>query len=752
MTKDKLPDRVAGVNNYFKINMPLQIKCYSYRRVSSRSQLASSSNKASDREDIRDSLITQEENAERWVNNHEKEGFVLDTQLRLEDRAVSASVGINLAKGKLRDFLEYCKDGTVRRGSYLLFDKWDRGSRGNVIQQFNLLQGLFEYDITIVTVYNNQRYSSKILDSESHKIWILVGEMIAAYAFSQNLRNTAKNAWIRRRTASIEEGKVLNGVCPSWLIQKDGKYHLIAEKAIIIRRIFTEYVNGYGCMLISQSLNSDGIPTFTGRGYWSSARVSSILRNKAIIGYHTFQAERLENSRKPTPIKADGTEGYEEHKIYITDEELISDALWTKAQNIRLLKGTKRGAKFNYSILEKLLYCGYYNNMSADINDRGKIRLITRGKDARYSIFQSDKFIQSLEGGVNQYWRQDCLEVAFINSMILTSLKVESDTEDLAIADLRNGIATLDIDIDNKQKLVQQRNDDLDTLDMSPESRQDSHSRITKFQVEIKALSTKRNTLDKELEEALTEIGSEDDIKTIQDSYLSNLGNSKVISSINIKLRESVKAIYLYSLGISYNDKAFRTLMRRINKIGLEYADKGYKFKPISLKEFEDMTPTKFEYCPYLYFHRIFKHVPKMDKSLDTEQKRIDINVMNRFRRAIYNYPRLPTTNKLNRFFIVSLVNKRVFVFKTKDSNLGRNRLSPLCEGIEWGYNGAHVIGTVEAYDKLHSSKMSYSAKFGVRRVKEGHNFYNSMVFEKPYIELQKRPHSPTLGTPIELS
>ena len=163
--------------------MPLQIKCYSYRRVSSRSQLATSSNKGSNKEDIRDSLITQEENAERWVKTHKKEGFVLDTALRLEDRAVSASAGINLAKGKLRDFLEYCKDGTVRRGSYLLFDKWDRGSRGNVMQQFNLLQGLFEYDITIVTVYNNQRYSSKILDSESHKIWILVGEMIAAYAF-----------------------------------------------------------------------------------------------------------------------------------------------------------------------------------------------------------------------------------------------------------------------------------------------------------------------------------------------------------------------------------------------------------------------------------------------------------------------------------------------------------------------------------------------------------------------------------------
>ena len=732
--------------------MPLPIKCYSYRRVSSRSQLGDKSDKVSDEEDMNDSLSTQGRNAAKWVEERKDKGFVLDTTFRLEDRAVSASMGINLAKGKLRDFLEYCKDGTVRRGSYLLFDKWDRGSRGNVMEQFKLLSDLFEYDITIVTVYNGQEYSTKIFDVESHKIWVLVGEMIAANAFSNNLRHTAKQAWVRRRVDSIEKGKVLDGVCPSWLTRKDGKYFLIPENAVIIRRIFSEYINGYGCMLISQGLNTDGIPTFTSKGFWSSGRVSALLRNKAIIGYHTFKAERLEFDRKPRPIKADGTEGFEEHKIYITDEELISDATWTKAQNIRLLKGTKRGAKFNYSILEKLLYCGYYNNMSSGLDDRGKIRLITRGKDARYSIFQSDKFIQSLEGGINQYWRQDCLEAAFINSMILTSLKVESETEDLAISDLRNGISTLDLEIDNKQKLAKQRNDDLDTLDMSKESRQDSQRRITKFQLEINELSSKRNTLNKELEETLTEVGSEDDIKTMQNSYLSNLGNAKIISSINIKLRESVRAIYLYSLGISYNEKEFHTLIRRVNRIGIEYANKGYKFKTISLKQFEDMTPTKFEYCPYLYFHRIFKHVPKVDKTLDNNQKRVDMDVMNKFRRAILYYPRVPTTNKLNRFFVVSLINKRVFIFKTKDSNLERNRLSPLCEGIEWGYNGSHVIGTKEAHKKLYSSKMSYSAKFGIREVKEGHNFYNSMVFENQYIELQKRPHSPNLGKPIKSS
>ena len=725
--------------------MPLQIKCYSYRRVSSRSQLATSSNKGSNKEDIRDSLITQEENAERWVKTHKKEGFVLDTALQLEDRAVSASVGINLAKGKLRDFLEYCKDGTVRRGSYLLFDKWDRGSRGNVMQQFNLLQGLFEYDITIVTVYNNQRYSSKILDSESHKIWILVGEMIAAYAFSQNLRNTAKQAWIRRRVGAIEKGKVLDGVCPSWLTRRDGKYYLIPENAIIIRRIFSEYINGYGCMLISQGLNTDGISTFTSKGFWSSGRVSALLRNKAIIGYHTFKAERLEFDRKPRPIKADGTEGFEEHKIYITDEELISDATWTKAQNIRLLKGTKRGAKFNYSILEKLLYCGYYNT-TGTLEERGKVRLITRGKDSRYSIFQSDKYTQSLEGAVNQYWRQDCLEIAFINSLSFTTLKLESDKDDLLTTELNNKIATCEIEIDNKGKLMEQRNDDLDTLDMSQETRQDYVSRINSFQTEIAGLKSKQISLEGELKDAMTEVGSENEIKAMQNNYLSNLGNSKEIAKINIKLRESIRAVYLFALGIAYDPVSFRRIIRKLNAVGLEFAKKGYTFKPISISEFDDLTAEKFEYCPYFYFDRLFNFIPRIDRT-KMDVKDVTEDASNVFKRIIARYPKLPTESKYNRFFIVHLKNKTVYTFKTKDSNLGRNRLSPLCDGIEWGYNGntCKVIGTEKAIDKLDVGEGRMLRKqFAI--IKDGGAYYNSLVFDKKYIEVQQRPHSPNLG------
>ena len=108
-------------------------------------------------------LVTQGENAINWVENNKDKGFVLDNTLFLEDRGVSAATGQNIADGKLRVFLDCCVNGTVPRGSYLLFDTWSRGSRGNFLQQSDLLRQLLEYDITIVTVYNGQTYGPEIL-------------------------------------------------------------------------------------------------------------------------------------------------------------------------------------------------------------------------------------------------------------------------------------------------------------------------------------------------------------------------------------------------------------------------------------------------------------------------------------------------------------------------------------------------------------------------------------------------------------
>ena len=722
------------------------IKCYSYKRVSSASQLAKSSKKKDLDKDMRDSLVTQGENAIKWVEDNKDKGFVLDETLYLEDRGVSAATGQNIADGKLRVFLDCCVNGTVPRGSYLLFDTWSRGSRGNFLQQSELLRQLLEYDITIVTVYNGQTYGPEILDGKEHKIWMLVGEMLAANAFSNNLREKSKDTWVRRRRNTIEDGKVLGGNCPAWLKLVDGKYVLIKDKVIIIRRIYEEYISGLGSQKISIGLINDNIPTFSGKGNWTSARVGKILKDKTVLGYHTFKASRLENNRIPTPVKIDGTEGFEEHKIYITEEDVISSSVWERAQQLIKLRASKRSAKFNYSILEKLLECGYYRNRDGKQNN-SKIRLITRGSNPSYSCFQSDAYLQKYHGSVNQYWRQDCLEVAFLNALQLTSVKIDSDPIELAIVELKNQQSTISIEYKNKANLIEQLRYDAENRDVSKETLDHIYIRTKVLENERTVLFNKLEAVKDQLVNTEKSLDTPDDTKQLQRRYLDNMGDCTVISNLNMKLRDKIQSVKVFALGIKYNVDAMKLLVSDIESICKEHNIQDY-FDPINFKGINALATKHFEYCPPLIF-RLLKNIMYGYMWSKEGGDKIMLLTHSLFMEAVSKYPLSPTANKYNRFFVIKLKRGSEIWFKTSDTNLGRNNLIPLCSGIEWYWNGGPVVAnnsTITTFEDTlyYQGKNAYDTK--AWSVKKDKPMYNDMNFSREFINLQLESISPNLG------
>lgn len=64
----------------------------------------------------------------------------------------------------------------------------------------------------------------------------------------------------------------------------DGKPEIDEEQAVIIRRIFSEYLAGKSLLDIAKGLTADEIPTARGKANWSSARVQSILTNEKYKG------------------------------------------------------------------------------------------------------------------------------------------------------------------------------------------------------------------------------------------------------------------------------------------------------------------------------------------------------------------------------------------------------------------------------------------------------------------------------------
>jgi DNA invertase Pin-like site-specific DNA recombinase len=65
---------------------------------------------------------------------------------------------------------------------------------------------------------------------------------------------------------------------------ENGTLKLNEEEAVIVRRIFSEYLDGYNPHTIAQRLTADGIPTPGGKKVWSQSTVKGMLQNEKYKG------------------------------------------------------------------------------------------------------------------------------------------------------------------------------------------------------------------------------------------------------------------------------------------------------------------------------------------------------------------------------------------------------------------------------------------------------------------------------------
>ena len=69
-------------------------------------------------------------------------------------------------------------------------------------------------------------------------------------------------------------------------------------QAVIVLRIFEEFVAGKACSRIATELNADGIPTLTGKR-WFPITVTRVLKNETYTGRTVYRRTRVEMTRRP---------------------------------------------------------------------------------------------------------------------------------------------------------------------------------------------------------------------------------------------------------------------------------------------------------------------------------------------------------------------------------------------------------------------------------------------------------------------
>lgn len=83
---------------------------------------------------------------------------------------------------------------------------------------------------------------------------------------------------------------------------ENGKLVVIESEAIIVRKIFELYLNGFGVRKIKKYLEKNGIKAVTGKDVWSTSTINRILSNEKYVGdvlmQKSFTEEFLTGKRK----------------------------------------------------------------------------------------------------------------------------------------------------------------------------------------------------------------------------------------------------------------------------------------------------------------------------------------------------------------------------------------------------------------------------------------------------------------------
>lgn len=284
----------------------------------------------------------------------------------LQDIGVSAFRGDNALTGELGRFLQRCESGEVAPGSVLVAESLDRLTRNRVNEALLLLLNITQRGVRIGLTAQNV-----ILDLASYAAFFpVLAEMMRSNDESEHksLRSCAN--WQTKRKKA-KDGVVVTSQVPRWLEVRDGKIHVLEERAQLVRRIFDMYVSGYGRGVIVRTLRKEGILAWNTRSaVWHESYIHKLLCNRAVVGEYIAEFKT-----------AEGGKGHEVIIGYYP--EIIDRATFDRVQDMAFLrkKGQRgrKGKKFA-NLFQKLARCSVcgstmgYHNATQDKTRKGGVR------------------------------------------------------------------------------------------------------------------------------------------------------------------------------------------------------------------------------------------------------------------------------------------------------------------------------------------------------------------------------------------
>ncbi len=240
----------------------------------------------------------------RVSTNHEEQESSLETQISYYEELIMEHDGWKLVKiyaerasgtkikkrPEFMKMLKACKQGKI---DLILTKSISRFGR-NTLDTLITLYDLFNLGVKVY-------FEKEILNNYDKEMRTMMG-IYAGFAQEESKSMSDNIKWgIRER---MREGKVcLN--CTRFLgYDKDenGRLVVVESEAVIVRKIFELYLNGFGVRKIKKYLEENGIKTVTGKAVWSTSTIDRILSNEKYVGdvlmQKSFTEDFLTGKRK----------------------------------------------------------------------------------------------------------------------------------------------------------------------------------------------------------------------------------------------------------------------------------------------------------------------------------------------------------------------------------------------------------------------------------------------------------------------
>lgn len=164
---------------------------------------------------------------------------------------------------------------------------------------------------------------------------------------------------------------------------EDGNLIIDEEEAVIIRRIFREYLEGQSLIQIARGLEADGILTGAGKQKWRPETIKKMLKNEKYIGDALLQKTYTVDFLTKKRVKNEGL--VPQYYVENSHEGIIPKDLFMQVQEemirrANLKAGKKKRVYSSKYALSSLVFCPKCGDIYRRIcwNNRGKHSVVWR--------------------------------------------------------------------------------------------------------------------------------------------------------------------------------------------------------------------------------------------------------------------------------------------------------------------------------------------------------------------------------------